>query len=115
MTDMIDLGHNHFARFTSWAPDRELNPQYDGIPDIEKYGLIVEHPNQQNPAKPCVGSITFNTEEYRRLAAVRPPSAYNTATWEVHSLDPETLHVEPSLLCSCGDHGFIRNGRWEPC
>lgn len=28
------------------------------------------------------------------------------------SEDP--LHVEPSVLCSagCGDHGFVREGRW---
>lgn len=29
------------------------------------------------------------------------------------SRDP--LHVEPSILCPvCGDHGFIREGRWVP-
>lgn len=109
----FDLGHNHVVYFTSWRPDRSLNPQYADIPDIEKYGLVVEHINQQT-GKLCVGAITFNTEEHRRLAAMRPPSAYNEATWEAHSLEPETLHVEPSLLCSCGDHGFIRAGRWWP-
>jgi len=33
--------------------------------------------------------------------------------WQVESLDPVT--ISPSLLCPCGHHGFIRNGRWEPC
>lgn len=34
--------------------------------------------------------------------------------WTVESLAPLTL--SPSLLCGwCGTHGFIRNGRWEPC
>lgn len=33
--------------------------------------------------------------------------------WQVESLDPVT--VSPSLLCPCGHHGFLRNGRWEPC
>lgn len=38
-----------------------------------------------------------------------PPSH----TWELVSLDP--LHLEPSLLCRvCGDHGFIRDGKWAP-
>jgi hypothetical protein len=33
--------------------------------------------------------------------------------WVVVCLDPLTL--SPSVLCrSCGHHGFIRNGRWEP-
>jgi len=34
------------------------------------------------------------------------------AMWTVHSLDP--LHLEPSLKCSCGHHGFIREGKWQP-
>lgn len=34
------------------------------------------------------------------------------STWTLVSSNP--LHVEPSILCrACGDHGFIRNGRWE--
>lgn len=33
-------------------------------------------------------------------------------TWTVESENPLTL--SPSILCrSCGDHGHIRNGRWE--
>lgn len=35
--------------------------------------------------------------------------------WQVEDWNPETFTVSPSLLCRhCGDHGFIRNGRWEP-
>jgi hypothetical protein len=33
--------------------------------------------------------------------------------WTVQSTDPITL--SPSLLCSaCGEHGFIRDGKWVP-
>ncbi len=33
-------------------------------------------------------------------------------TWEVVKLRPLTL--TPSIACrSCGNHGWIRNGRWE--
>lgn len=32
--------------------------------------------------------------------------------WQVECLDPVTL--SPSLLCPCGHHGFIRQGRWVP-
>lgn len=35
------------------------------------------------------------------------------AKWQVESLEP--LTISPSLLCPCGHHGFISNGRWEPC
>lgn len=30
--------------------------------------------------------------------------------WQLVSRDP--LHTEPSILCSCGDHGWIRDGQW---
>lgn len=34
--------------------------------------------------------------------------------WELISTKP--LTIGGSLLCPpCGCHGFIRNGRWEPC
>lgn len=34
--------------------------------------------------------------------------------WELVAAQP--LEVSPSLLCrACGVHGFIRNGRWQPC
>lgn len=34
--------------------------------------------------------------------------------WQVESWDPITL--SPSLQCgACPQHGFLRNGRWEPC
>lgn len=53
----------------------------------------------------CGGWVPFNVvSEY-----ILP----GTPKWEVKSLDP--LHLEPSLLCGCGNHGWIRNGRWEPC
>ncbi len=40
---MIDLGHDHQLKFVGWHPDRELNPQYAHLPDIEKCGATVEH------------------------------------------------------------------------
>ncbi|MGW5147550.1 hypothetical protein [Rhodococcus koreensis] len=46
----------------------------------------------------CLGQITF-----RGHGNGRPE-------WDVRSLDP--LWVEPSILCSCGKHGWIRNGVW---
>ena len=104
----FDLGHDHWARFTAWCPDRELNPQYTDLPDVDKWGLIIEHPDAQSPGERCVSALTFDGEVQRKLSHV-------SDRWQVHSLEPETLHVEPSVLCFCGDHGFIRNGRWEPC
>lgn len=41
--------------------------------------------------------------------------ALGTIDTSIHQLvSEEPLHVEPSILCGqCGDHGFIRDGRWE--
>lgn len=103
----IELGHDHRAYFTAWMPDRDINPQYDGIADVEKFGLVVEHPDKREPWKACAGGITFDTPTAQQLGC--------KVVWQIVSLEPATLHVEPSLLCLCGDHGFIRNGRWEPC
>lgn len=100
--DLIDLGDGHTAQWEGWYPDRELNPQHAGIPDVEKWGLVIYH---KNPAgQDCAGFVTLDGEVQRRVEPNR------TNRWTVESLDPLTL--SPSVLCSCGDHGFIRDGRW---
>lgn len=53
----------------------------------------------------CGGWVPFNVESEYILPA--------TPKWDVQSLEPLTM--SPSLLCGCGHHGFIRNGRWESC
>lgn len=100
-SERIDLGDGHTAKWVGWRPDRELNPQYAGIPDVEKWGLEIVH---TSPAgNPCAGFVTMTSEVQRQVA----PRA---TTWDVQSWDPLTL--SPSVLCSCGDHGWIRDGRW---
>jgi len=102
--DPIDLGYHHTVIFSRWAPDRDLNPQYAGLPDVDPWGLVVDH--LKPDGTPCAGGcITFDTEVARQLYPGR-------ARWTLESLEP--LTVSPSLLCSCGDHGFIRGGRWVP-
>lgn len=100
----VDFGSGHTGEFVQWAPDRELNPQYAGIPDVTRYGMTIYH---TNPAgEPCAGFTTFASDVQRRIEPNRPN------TWTVESWDP--LTISPSVLCSCGDHGFIRGGRWVP-
>ena len=102
----IDLGNGHWFAFCGWHPDRELNPQYAHLADVEKYGGIHIHPRPDGNGY-CEGSITFDTEAAREISKSHP-------RWTVHSFDPLTL--SPSLLCrACGSHGFIRNGKWEGC
>jgi hypothetical protein len=58
--------------------------------------------------KSCMGFVAFDTPEAREVTTEQAPK------WQVESWDPLTL--SPSLLCrSCGNHGFIRNGKWESC
>ena len=90
----LELGSGFTARFYQWAPDRELNPQYEGIPDAPHAGIILtcRHGTE--------GAVMF---------AGRVPGEQHA--WTVESEDPLTL--SPSILrTECGCHGFIRQGRW---
>ena len=98
----FDLGYEHYARSFRWAPDREPNPQYDGIPDEPFAGLIIDHPRHDN-GEPCSGVVTFDTPVTARVFPNKP-------RWEIVNHDPLTL--SPSIACSCGDHGFIQDGKW---
>lgn len=98
--DWIDIGHGHKIRYTGWWPDREINPQYKDMPDIDKIGIIVDTGNG------CKSMALFDLPGVAELMPGRP-------VWQVQSWEPLTL--SPSLLCQlCGDHGFIQNGRWVP-
>jgi hypothetical protein len=94
----LDLGSGFSLRWTSWAPDRELNPQYNDLPDVEKFGAILTCKHG------IEGSILFNHgESYERIFPNRP-------FWKVISWDPLTL--EPSIQTGCC-HGYIREGKWK--
>lgn len=100
MSNWVDLGSGYRMSFTCWQPDRDLNPQYDGIPDVEKWGVIIECPHGWEFG----GAVTFDGEVQRKLVPER-------ARWIVESLDP--LTISPSVLMTkCGCHGFIRQGKW---
>ncbi len=105
----LDLGHDHYLRFAGWSPDRVLNPQYADVPDLgdgEHHSAIVNHRTAGGTGW-CGGGITFDTATTR---ALRDGHGDNHPMWAVHSWEP--LDISPSLLCKCGDHGFIRNGKW---
>jgi hypothetical protein len=88
----IDLGGGHWARLFKHG-------------DVDPAGFFHVHPasggNHIPEGEPCAGTVTF----------MALPGGPGAPGWQVHSLDP--LHVEPSILCSCGRHGFVRNGKWE--
>jgi hypothetical protein len=112
----LDLGDGHSLVWTDWDPDLELNPQYLGLPPErpgEHHGAIIRHPAGPTPQTwsdaflegLCEGGIVFDTERNRAT-----PAWDAQARWQVDSWDP--LTISPSVLCACGDHGFIREGRW---
>lgn len=103
MSDPFELGHGHIGNYFSWAPDRELNPKYKDMPDIERYGLLIKHSTPEG--NPCMGSVVFNSPAAKKI---EPGKDY----WEVE--DWHSLTLSPSILCSCGDHGWIKQGRWVP-
>lgn len=106
MTDVIDFGDGVTGYWLGWSPDRDINPQYDGIADIEKCSLVLNHKTPQG--EPHQGCITVDTPDVRKVFT-NPKHAL----WQVQSWEPLTL--TPSVLCSCGWHGFITAGRWVSC
>lgn len=84
----VEIGHDHALVLVT--PDGHAEPT-----GCEVYHLT--------PAgKPCVGWIMFDVPALADRPAERK--------WQVESWDPMTL--SPSLLCGCGDHGFVRAGQW---
>lgn len=92
MKDEIDLGDGHRLVFSDYKGEKRV-------------GANVLHPPV---AGKCDGQgwIAFEGTSWSRLFTTHP-----IATWKVEQNEPLTL--SPSILCrACGDHGFIRNGRW---
>jgi hypothetical protein len=109
---LADLGFGHGMWFAGWYPDRELNPQYADLPDVEKCTVVIRHElvpgdeHQHCQARGyCEAAANLDSEVTRRIF----PEA---SLWQVDAWDPLTL--TPSLRCHCGDHGFIREGHWVP-
>ena len=96
---VLDLGHDHYA---------EGYPRY-GDDSGTVIGFDVLHRKGPKPipayagSEWCMGGITLDVPEAAGLAGAR---------WTLVAYDP--LTVAPSFLCDCGDHGFIRDGKWVP-
>lgn len=87
--NLVDLGHDVRIMFTV---------RRDGGLRI---GFTESH--RAPDGRECAGSVTFDVPEAEGLPGPR---------WTVESWDP--LTISPSILCSCGHHGFVREGRWVP-
>lgn len=110
MTTEIDFGAGHTGRWVRWAPDDlPANRERYGVPlpVVEKACLVVRHLTPTGAV--CESAIHPDIPEASLMFGADAPRH----VWRVESWDPLTL--SPSLLCRrCGDHGFIREGRWVP-
>lgn len=91
----LDFGHGVLGRWIENAA---------GL----KIGLHYSHPmpNPPVPGRRCFGGIYFD------IPAARA-AGHQGGAWTVNTWTP--LDVSPSLLCcTCGHHGFIRQGTWIP-
>ena len=105
----LDLGHGITGRFYVWKSERDLNPQYEGIPDADPAGIIIKHIHDDG--KVCEGGVPFETEATR--AMVERGLDNPDRVWQVERLEP--LTISPSILRKeCGLHGFIQDGKWIP-
>lgn len=82
-------------------------------PDGTAYGLIEHHP--PSPEHAAKGSLYCGGY----IAWTAPDG--DTVTTAKHQLvaggpgDEQHLTISPSLLCrTCGNHGWIRDGAWQP-
>lgn len=89
----IDLGHDHKLWFSGWHPDRDLNPQYDGVPDDDKAAATIEHKKKPDGSD-CQSGITFETDSIRR---VRPADAL----WQVQSWTRTGRSVPATRMSPC--------------
>ena len=81
------IGHGHSFKAVHDAQDRFV-------------GWIHTHPDARNPSVLC-----------QSFCAVR--DGYHVDVHQIVTAEPLTL--EPSLKCrTCGAHGVVVNGKWEP-
>lgn len=89
MPDVIDLGDGHMLTLQTL--------------EGEVSACVISH--KKKDGTPCAGFLPFTGRAWARSFDNRMP------TWEVISESPLTL--SPSVQCRiCGDHGFVRDGKW---
>ncbi len=113
----LDLGDGHWLTFTWWRPDIALNPQYKDFPNEKKIGAIITH--EMPNGTMCEGSMWFDCEEARRFFGHHQHRWAVTGLYQQKAGNSDELLTmydkmtcSPSFLCHCGDHGFIREGKW---
>ncbi|KQU49235.1 hypothetical protein ASG84_26425 [Rhodococcus sp. Leaf278] len=86
-----DAGHG--MRYTPYYRDVALS-QLDGIWFWHPCGHEIDIPRGPRPG----------------------PNGRTNEKWDYTNTEcPEKLTIRASIMCDCGFHGYLTNGRWEPC
>lgn len=102
----VEIGEHHCLRRTVHGGDPDVTEYATGLmaggATTHLAGFIVGH-DRADQALRCEGAVTV-CAEHRADGHV----------WSMTgSLEGGDLTLAPSILCkTCGDHGFIREGRW---
>ena len=86
----LDLGDGHWIDWTS----------YHG----QRCGGIITHTTTKNEAGLCSGSFWTDSRYHIDCGKQGP-------VWKMAGTDEKPTFT-PSFLCACGDHGFVRDGKW---
>lgn len=89
----VDLGDGHYL---AWS-------EYNTPEGTETSGGLIFHARPGLPE--CFAGFTLRNTRY---AADYP----SDDTWLLTG-HKETPTLSPSFRCHCGDHGYVREGRWE--
>jgi hypothetical protein len=93
----VAIGHDHYLS--------RVHDKQDQV-----CGFVDDHPHAKEPGRQCGGGVFLEGSQH----------ATPGRTWRIVAGDPNTpemdgLTLEPSLLCTaCGDHGWVRDGKWVP-
>jgi hypothetical protein len=86
----LDLGDGHWIDWTEYKGSR--------------CGGIITHTTTKTETGLCSGCFWID-DRFNSDTGGHRPVWQMTGTFEVPTLSP-------SFQCHCGDHGFVRNGRW---
>ena len=106
----VDIGDRHRVERVSFAPSelkRQITPAYDDVPDVENFGLIIHHENQEQGGE-CSVRVYLESEDARKV----PMASYRPGIWiNVKSFVP--LTIDDIIVCpTCGDAGRVEESKW---
>lgn len=94
----LDLGNGHKL---SWLGTRD---------DDRRVGAIIDHLKADGTW--CAGGVQWDAEYYKDF---KRGDGSPLPMWTLESTADDHITISPSILCNlCGDHGFIRDGKWVP-